>query len=163
MRLILIAAVTALTAGATASAAWAQAGKSEMNQIVDKSESLYKPGESKPAAPAQPAASAPAQVQPAASAPAQPAASTTTAQPATTPPAANADANKQGGDIKESTGRTVSPETTGQQQPQGPTGPIETESGGAPAESPQGQTPPGMQAAPEGSSKTTVEPEPDRK
>ena len=30
-------------------------------------------------------------------------------------------------------------------------------SGGAPAESPQGQTPPGMQAAPEGSSKTIVD------
>ena len=43
-------------------------------------------------------------------------------------------------------------------QPQGPTGPITTGTGGAPAESPQGQTPPGMQAAPEGSSKTVVEP-----
>ena len=42
----------------------------------------------------------------------------------------------------------------GQMQPQGPTGPINTGSGGAPAESPQGQTPPNMQAAPEGSSKT---------
>ncbi len=42
-------------------------------------------------------------------------------------------------------------------QPQGPTGPINTGSGGAPAESPQGQTPPGMQAAPEGSSKTIVD------
>ena len=40
MRLILIAAVTALTASATTSAAWAQ-GKSEMNQIIDKSESLH--------------------------------------------------------------------------------------------------------------------------
>jgi hypothetical protein len=36
-------------------------------------------------------------------------------------------------------------------QPQGPTGPITTKSGGAPAESPQGETPPGMQAAPQGS------------
>ena len=53
---------------------------------------------------------------------------------------------------------TVSPETTGQNQPQGPTGPINTATGGAPAESPQGETPPGMQSAPEGSSKTTVEP-----
>ncbi len=55
-----------------------------------------------------------------------------------------------------STGRTVTPETKGQLQPQGWTGPINTTTGGAPAESPQGQTPPGMQAAPEGSSKTTV-------
>jgi hypothetical protein len=63
-----------------------------------------------------------------------------------------------------STGRTVSPETKGQKQPQGWTGPLETTSGGAPASSPQGQSPPGMQAAPEGSSKTTVEPpEPDKK
>jgi hypothetical protein len=61
------------------------------------------------------------------------------------------------GDSPDSTGRTVVPSTQGQQQPQGPTGPIETKSGGAPAESPQGQTPPGMQAAPEGSSKTIVD------
>lgn len=58
-----------------------------------------------------------------------------------------------------STGRTVSPETKGQKQPQGWTGPIETKSGGAPAESPQGQSPPGMQPAPEGSTKTIVEPD----
>jgi hypothetical protein len=59
----------------------------------------------------------------------------------------------------QSTGRTTAPETKGQLQPQGWTGPIDTKSdGGAPAESPQGQTPPGMQAAPEGSSKTVVEP-----
>jgi hypothetical protein len=59
----------------------------------------------------------------------------------------------------DSTGRTLSPDTKGQMQPQGPTGPINTENtGGAPAESPQGQTPPGMQAAPEGSSKTIVDP-----
>jgi len=37
--------------------------------------------------------------------------------------------------------------------------PLETGSGGAPPESPQGQSPPGMQSAPEGSSKTTVEPD----
>lgn len=61
--------------------------------------------------------------------------------------------------VKESTGRTTTPEDKGQLQPQGWTGPINTKSdGGAPAESPQGQTPPGMQAAPEGSSKTVVEP-----
>lgn len=58
-----------------------------------------------------------------------------------------------------STGRTTAPETLGQKQPQGWTGPIETKSGGAPAESPQGQSPPGMQPAPEGSSKTTVAPD----
>jgi hypothetical protein len=58
-----------------------------------------------------------------------------------------------------STGRQQTPETTGQKQPQGWTGPIETKSGGAPPESPQGQSPPGMQSAPEGSSKTTVEPD----
>jgi hypothetical protein len=40
-----------------------------------------------------------------------------------------------------------------EQQPQGSTGPLDTTSGGALAESPQGQSPPGMQAAPEGSSK----------
>ena len=37
------------------------------------------------------------------------------------------------------------------------TGPVDTTSGGAPAESPQGETP-GVQAAPDGSSKTIVEP-----
>jgi hypothetical protein len=57
------------------------------------------------------------------------------------------------------TGRTGTPETKGQLQPQGWTGPMDTKSGGAPAESPQGQSPPGMQPAPEGSSKTTVEPD----
>lgn len=51
------------------------------------------------------------------------------------------------------------PEERGQPQPQGWTGPINTGSGGAPAESPQGQSPPGMQAAPEGSSKKIVAPE----
>jgi hypothetical protein len=39
-------------------------------------------------------------------------------------------------------------------QPQGNTGPINTKSGGAPASSPQGETPPGMQSAPQGSDKT---------
>jgi hypothetical protein len=58
-----------------------------------------------------------------------------------------------------STGRTTTPENKGQLQPQGWTGPTETTTGGAPAESPQGQSPPGMQAAPEGSSKTVVEPD----
>jgi hypothetical protein len=58
-----------------------------------------------------------------------------------------------------SSGRTITPETKGQTQPQGPTGPINTTSGGAPASSPQGESPPGMQSAPEGSSQTVVEPE----
>ena len=61
--------------------------------------------------------------------------------------------------LQDSTGRTTLPEPKGQLQPQGWTGPIDTKSGGAPPESPQGQSPPGMQAAPEGSSKTVVEPE----
>ena len=61
------------------------------------------------------------------------------------------------GDSSHSTGRSEVPSTQGQLQPQGPTGPIDTKSGGAPAESPQGQTPPGMQAAPEGSDKTIVD------
>jgi len=64
--------------------------------------------------------------------------------------------NKAQGDSENSTGRTYVPQE-GQMQPQGPTGPLETGSGGAPAESPQGQTPAGMQAAPEGSSKTIVD------
>jgi hypothetical protein len=67
-------------------------------------------------------------------------------------------ADKSSADSPQSTGRTVSPETKGKMQPQGPTGPINTKSGGAPAASPQGETPPGMQSAPEGSSKTIVGP-----
>ena len=63
-------------------------------------------------------------------------------------------------DSDQSTGRTVLPaENKGQLQPQGWTGPVNTAPGDdAPAESPQGDSPPGMQAAPEGSSKTIVEP-----
>jgi hypothetical protein len=61
-------------------------------------------------------------------------------------------------DSNHSTGRTLSPAAEGQMQPQGPTGPITTGEGGAPAASPQGQTPPNMQSAPEGSSKTIVDP-----
>ena len=72
---------------------------------------------------------------------------------------AQVEAPAKSGDSQHSTGRTVSPDTKGVQQPQGPTGPTETTSGGAPAESPQGQTPPGMQAAPGGSSKTIVDPD----
>jgi hypothetical protein len=63
-----------------------------------------------------------------------------------------------GNSVKASDGRTP-PEDKGQLQPQGWTGPISTLSGGAPAESPQGQSPPAMQAAPEGSTKTVVEPD----
>ena len=67
--------------------------------------------------------------------------------------------NKQPADSQRSTGRTVLPDDNkGQLQPQGRTGPITTGSGGAPAESPQGQSPPGMQPAPDGSSKTIVDP-----
>ena len=58
-------------------------------------------------------------------------------------------------DSQNSTGRTIIPEK--QAPAQGNTGPLETRSGGAPAESPQGQTPAGLQAAPEGSSKTIVD------
>ena len=57
------------------------------------------------------------------------------------------------------TGRTVTPEIAGQKQPQGLTGPTNTTTGGAPAESPQGEAPPGMQSAPEGSSKSVVAPD----
>jgi hypothetical protein len=65
------------------------------------------------------------------------------------------------GDSQQSTGRTVLPDDSkGQIQPQGPTGPITTGTGGAPAESPQGQSPPNMQAAPDGSSKTVADPDP---
>lgn len=45
-----------------------------------------------------------------------------------------------------------------QPSPQGPTGPINTATGGAPAASPQGETPAGMQAAPQGSSEKNVAP-----
>jgi hypothetical protein len=59
-----------------------------------------------------------------------------------------------------STGRTVLPDNKGQLQPQGWTGPNSTGSGGAPATSPQGGTPPDMQPAPGGASKTIVDPSP---
>jgi hypothetical protein len=57
-----------------------------------------------------------------------------------------------------STGKTELKDN-GHMQPQGPTGPVTTGEGGAPAESPQGQTPPNMQAAPEGSDKTISGPD----
>ena len=67
-------------------------------------------------------------------------------------PSENKPANPQ--QSQQSTGKTELP-AKGQMQPQGPTGPITTgTSGGAPASSPQGETPPGLQSAPEGSSKT---------
>jgi hypothetical protein len=66
-------------------------------------------------------------------------------------------AQPNGNSLNSTTGRTP-PEAKGQLQPQGWTGPIDTSSGGAPPESPQGQSPPGMQAAPDGSSKTVVKP-----
>lgn len=66
--------------------------------------------------------------------------------------------DKKPGDSPHSTGRTEMQNEKGQMQPQGPTGPLSTDVGGAPAESPQGQTPPGMQAAPGGSSQTIVSP-----
>jgi len=58
-------------------------------------------------------------------------------------------------DLNSATGRSA-PEEKGQLQPQGWSGPADTKSGGAPPESPQGQSPPGMQAAPDGSTKTVV-------
>ena len=65
---------------------------------------------------------------------------------------------KQPTDSEHSTGRTVLPDDSkGQLRPQGLTGPT-TGSGGAPPENPQGESPPGMQAAPGGSSKTIVDP-----
>ena len=65
-----------------------------------------------------------------------------------------------GQDSPHSTGRTVLPPAMDgeKQSPNGRPSPNDTGSGGAPAESPQGQTPPNMQAAPEGSSKTIVDP-----
>jgi hypothetical protein len=45
-----------------------------------------------------------------------------------------------------------------QPSPQGPTGPINTTTGGASAANPQGETPAGMQAAPQGSSEKNVAP-----
>ena len=68
------------------------------------------------------------------------------------------------GDSPHSEGRTTLPDDNkGQLQPQGWTGPITTGSGGTPAASPQGQSPPGMQAAPDGSSKSVVDPNPQPK
>lgn len=68
--------------------------------------------------------------------------------------------DKKPGDSPYSTGRTVLPDNKGQLQPQGWTGPLDTGSEGAPAESPQGGTPPPMQPAPGGASKSIVDPSP---
>jgi hypothetical protein len=55
-------------------------------------------------------------------------------------------------------GATSPDENKEQAQPQGPTGgPLTTGSGGTTAASPQGGTPPNMQAAPDGSSKTSAD------
>ena len=71
----------------------------------------------------------------------------------TSHPAGNAPASA------ESSGRTniEAHQENVQPTPQGQSGPLNTTSGGAPAASPQGQTPPGMQAAPEGSRETIVD------
>jgi hypothetical protein len=74
--------------------------------------------------------------------------------------AAQTNEDKKPGDSTHSTGRTVLPDNKGQLQPQGWTGPLDTGSGGAPAESPQGGTPPPMQPAPGGASKSIVDPTP---
>jgi hypothetical protein len=68
--------------------------------------------------------------------------------------------DKKPGDSSWSTGRTVLPDNKGQLQPQGWTGPLSTGSENAPAESPQGGTPPPMQPAPGGASKSIVDPSP---
>jgi hypothetical protein len=66
--------------------------------------------------------------------------------------------DRKPGDSPYSTGRVVLPDNKGQLQPQGRTGPLSTGTGGAPAGSPQGGTPPDMQPAPGGASKTIVDP-----
>jgi hypothetical protein len=74
--------------------------------------------------------------------------------------AQNKSEDKKPGDSPYSTGRTALPDNKGQLQPQGWTGPLDTGSENAPAESPQGGTPPPMQPAPGGSSKSIVDPTP---
>jgi hypothetical protein len=66
--------------------------------------------------------------------------------------------DKKPGDAPHSTGRAVLPDNKGQLQPQGWTGPLSTGTGGAPASSPQGGTPPDMRPAPGGASKSIVDP-----
>jgi hypothetical protein len=68
--------------------------------------------------------------------------------------------DKKPGDSPYSDGRVVLPDNKGERQPQGRTGPLSTGTGGAPATSPQGGTPPDMQPAPGGASKSIVDPSP---
>jgi hypothetical protein len=65
---------------------------------------------------------------------------------------------KQPEGCSESSAGTSGTETKSAKQAQGCTGPLQTGSGGAAARSPQGETPPAMQAAPDDSSKTIVDP-----
>ena len=72
---------------------------------------------------------------------------------AQTPPQPNATAQQTPTPESQKSGQQTpqtqgTSQTQGQTQPQGPTGPTETTSGGAPAASPQGETPPGMQHRP---------------
>jgi hypothetical protein len=68
--------------------------------------------------------------------------------------------DKKPGDSPYSTGRAELPDRKGQLQPQGLTGPLTTGTGGAPATSPQGDSPPDMQPLPGDASKTVVGPSP---
>jgi hypothetical protein len=61
-------------------------------------------------------------------------------------PSASSDPDNPAANAANSSG--APPDTQKQPQPQGPTGPTNTTSGGAPASSPQGDTPSGMQPAP---------------
>ena len=81
----------------------------------------------------------------------QPASSQTTSPPkrAESPPA----------QPQQQASEPQTPQSQQQTSPQGGTGPLETSSGGAPAASPQGETPPGMQSAPGGSA--AKDPKPD--
>ena len=65
---------------------------------------------------------------------------TDVSQSTATPAASSSTTTTGSGDVRTSSGGTM--------QPQGRTGPLTTGSGGAPASSPQGETPPNMQANP---------------
>jgi hypothetical protein len=67
------------------------------------------------------------------------------------------DLNRLSGSQPINSGANPSDGNKGQPQPQGHPGPITTGSGGTTAASPQGGTPPGMQAEPEGSSKSKAD------
>jgi hypothetical protein len=62
----------------------------------------------------------------------------------------------------DSTGQSVETQQKSQAQPQGPTGPLTTGSGGAAASGPQGGTPPGMQVQPDSETKGVAQPAPGR-